>query len=108
MPDHVHALVHARAAAADFHRFVRLAKQRSGFGFARALGGRLWQDSFFDRTVRENESVVEIINYIIANPVRAGLVRTPGEYPYWGSQIHSREEILDFIAIESGRTHCRV
>ena len=101
MPDHVHALVSTLAVDADFHRFIRTAKQRSGFEFRRRTGHRLWQDSFFDRTVRDDESPVLIMSYIIGNPVRAGLVRTPEEYPYWGSQVHSRREILDFIEIES-------
>ena len=100
MPDHVHALVSACAESADLQRFVRLAKQRSGFAFKRAHRERLWQESYFDRTVRDNESTVEIIHYIVANPVRTGLVETPAAYPHWGSQVYSREEILEFIAIE--------
>jgi putative transposase len=103
MPDHVHLLATAQADAADFQRFVKLAKQRSGFAFKQATGERLWQDSYFDRTLRDNEPSVEVIGYIIANPVRAGLVQTPAQYPYWGSQIYSREEIIDFISIESRR-----
>jgi len=43
MPDHLHAVVTARSAAADFQRFVRLAKQRSGFRFVQGAGRRLWQ-----------------------------------------------------------------
>ncbi len=101
MPDHLHALVTAGSEAADFQRFVRLAKQRSGFWFTQARRQRLWQESYFDRTLRENESPTEVIKYIVGNPVRAGLVETPAEYPFWGSQIYSREEILELIAIES-------
>ena len=103
MPDHMHALVTSRTETADFHRFVRLAKQLSGYAFRQSTGRRLWQDSFFDRTVRENESPVEIISYIVANPVRAGLARTPEDYPHWGSQIYSREEIVVFTSTESSR-----
>jgi len=98
MPDHLHAVVTARSEAADFQRFVRLAKQRSGFLFVQATGRRLWQESYFDRTVRSDESLPSLIKYIVENPVRAGLVETPAEHPHWGSQAHSREEILEFVA----------
>ena len=101
MPDHFHALASAESESSDLQRFVRLSKQRSGFGFKRTHGERLWQDSYFDRTLRENETVPTTIAYIVANPVRAGIVSSPGEYPYWGSQIYTRDEILDFIATES-------
>jgi REP element-mobilizing transposase RayT len=103
MPDHMHALITSRSEAADFHRFVRLAKQRSGFAHKRSTGRRLWQDSFFDRSLREDESIIRLVCYIVANPVRAGLVSAASEYPHWGSEVYSREEILDFLTIESRR-----
>ena len=101
MPDHLHVLASGDSECADLRRVVRLAKQHSGFAFKNRGGERLWQDSYFDRTLREDETITATIAYIVANPVRAGIVNSPGEYPHWGSQIYSREEILDFIAIES-------
>jgi REP element-mobilizing transposase RayT len=103
MPDHFHALASADSESSDLQRFVRLSKQRSGFAFKRTYAERLWQASYFDRTLRENETVPATIAYIVANPVRAGIVSSPGEYPYWGSQIYTRDEVLDFIS-----TECRV
>jgi|APIni6443716594_1056825.scaffolds.fasta_scaffold143187_1 putative transposase len=97
MPDHVHLIVVGKTAGADMRRFVGLAKQRSGYEFARTCQGRLWQPSFFDRTIRPNEDVAEIIAYVIRNPVRARLVQDPADYPHWGSQAYSREEILAFV-----------
>jgi len=34
------------------------------------------------------------MNYILMNPVRAGLVQSWREYPYWGSTIYRREDLL--------------
>jgi hypothetical protein len=34
----------------------------------------------------------------VSNPVRAALVSSVTDYPYWGSQRHSREELLEAIA----------
>jgi putative transposase len=103
MPDHVHLVVAGRSAGADLRRFVALAKQRSGYEFARVRRERLWQPSFFDWTIRANEDVAEIIAYEIRNPVRARLVQGPADYPYWGSQVYSREEILAFVGSSPGR-----
>ena len=101
MPDHVHAILQGQSERADLARFVRLSKQRSGFLFARETGQRLWQDSYFDRTLRKDEVLPDVVRYLINNPVRAGLVDSPSGYPYWGSAVYSREEILEFVSVES-------
>jgi len=97
MPDHVHAVVIAHAETSHLERFVRLAKQRSGFAFTRMTGRRLWQESYFDRTIRNVQELPSLVEYFIRNPVRAGLVEDPADYPYWGSQRYCREELLEFV-----------
>jgi hypothetical protein len=42
--------------------------------------GRVWQDESFDRGLRELENKWAKIEYMIGNPVRAGLVSAPLEY----------------------------
>ena len=98
MPDHVHLIVIVHAADSDLRRFARLAKQRSGFAFTQTTGRRLWQESYFDRTIRNLEELPALVEYIIRNSVRAGLVESPADYRYWGSERYSREELLEFIA----------
>jgi len=97
MPDHVHVVVEGMTDAAHLARFVSAAKQRSAFLFARDVGGRLWQEGYFERIIRCDEDLPTLIGYVIANPVRAGLVENPADYPHWGSQKHSREGILEFV-----------
>jgi len=36
-----------------------------------------WQDGFFDHLLRSDESYGEKWNYVLQNPVRAGLVSVP-------------------------------
>jgi putative transposase len=57
-------------------KHVNAALQRSG---------PLWQHGFHDHAVRREEDVEQITRYVIENPVRAGLVRTIAEYPYWNT-----------------------
>jgi putative transposase len=42
----------------------------------------LWQRSFYDRAVRKEEDLRKLAQYTINNPVRAGLVGSPKDYPY--------------------------
>jgi len=39
--------------------------------------------------------LAQTIGYILANPVRAGLVSHPSEYPYLGSSRYSIKELLE-------------
>ena len=93
MPDHLHLLCEARAAESDLVAFVRDAKQRSGFAFARLTGDRLWQPGFYDRVLRGEDDALAVVRYIVTNPVRAGLAREIGEYPYCGSDLFAMEQI---------------
>ena len=41
-----------------------------------------WQRDFFEHRMRGMESAAEKANYIRNNPVRAGLVSRPEDWPY--------------------------
>jgi hypothetical protein len=46
-----------------------------------------WQPGFFDHLLRHDESYAEKWDYVWRNPVRAGLVAKPEDWPYQG-EIH--------------------
>ena len=47
-------------------------------------GGRpVWQRGFHDHALRRDEDVIQAARYIVANPLRAGLVSRVGDYPLW-------------------------
>ncbi len=43
----------------------------------------LWQRGFHDRALRREEDLVKLARYVVANPLRAGLVEKLGDYPLW-------------------------
>ena len=96
MPDHVHLLVEGARADADMRVFVTSAKQYSGFYFKQRKRNNLWQRYGHERTLRETDDTAGVIRYMIANPVRAGLVASPMEYPFWGSAVYSRQELIEY------------
>src|SRR5262245_24915134 len=57
MPDHAHLLVSGGHETADFKGFVRLSKQRSGWRYKRGHDSRLWQDGYYERVLRQEESL---------------------------------------------------
>ena len=97
MPDHLHLLIHGQADDSDCRRFVAQAKQLSGFHYWKRFGTHLWQHYGFERTLREHEDTSSVARYIVENPVRAGLVTSPSEYPFLGSSVYALNEILEAV-----------
>jgi REP element-mobilizing transposase RayT len=43
----------------------------------------VWQPGYHDHAVRQDEDLRAMARYVVANPVRAGLVKDIGDYPHW-------------------------
>jgi putative transposase len=82
MPDHLHALVQGDSRSANLLSFVKTFKHKTTFHFRAKTGNTLWQISFFDHILRTAEDLSKTAEYILSNPVRAGLAQRPHEYPY--------------------------
>jgi REP element-mobilizing transposase RayT len=84
MPDHWHGLVELGEGEE-----LAVAMQRVKGITARLVGMHdpqarpLWAKGFHDRALRHDESVRRAARYIVANPIRAGLVETVMDYPHW-------------------------
>jgi putative transposase len=77
MPDHVHGLVSFPPSNRTLQGVVSDWKRWT----ARQLG-IAWQRDFFEHRLRNDESARNKSDYILANPVRAGLVAKPEDWPY--------------------------
>jgi len=98
MPDHLHLVTEGLRDDSDCLRFIKLAKQYSGFYFSQAHGGKLWQRYGFEHVLRDDELTLVVVRYVLQNPVRAGLASHPREYPFIGSQVYSLDELIDATA----------
>lgn len=103
MPDHAHLLLTAVGEDAALGPLVRGWKQATGYLWSRRGEGRLWQPGYYERILRENESILPFARYIIENPVRAGLVGSVGSYPLAGSSRYRLDEIVDAVLMDDGR-----
>ena len=97
MRDHLHLLVEATTETADLRRFAKLAKQYSGYEYARKAKGRLWQPSYFEHVLRDEESTTGVIAYIMNNPIRAGYATAFGEYEHAGSDTTTMKDIAEVL-----------
>ncbi|WP_141064845.1 REP-associated tyrosine transposase [Pseudomonas lactucae] len=83
MPDHFHWLFELQNATLP--QVMRQVKSRSTLTInrARRTQGAFWQSGYHDHAARAEEDLIRIARYIIANPLRAGLVEHIGDYPLW-------------------------
>ena len=80
MPDHLHLLLDdASRVVSTLHR-VKSMTTRAAWEVGHR--GRLWQRSYQDHVLRSEEKLRRIAEYVVLNPVRAGLAVELGDYPY--------------------------
>ena len=84
MPDHLHWLVEQQGEG-NLSTCMRRTKSLSARNLNHYVGagGRVWQDGFHDHALRRDEDLINFARYVIANPLRAGLVRSLRHYPHW-------------------------
>jgi len=85
MPDHVHLIclpLRDEDGEISIPEITRTIKSESAHRINKAMGrtGRVWQDESFDHVLRGCESLQKKVQYILENPVRAGLVPRPEDY----------------------------
>jgi REP element-mobilizing transposase RayT len=83
MPDHFHWLIELRQGSLGglMQRTKSLSTKAVKNSAGRGIG--LWQQGFHDRALRRDEDLVKLARYVVANPLRAGLVGKLGDYPLW-------------------------
>lgn len=84
MPNHVHVLLEPRVSLARITAGIKGVSARDANAALKRRGQPFWQDESFDHWVRNESQFWRIVAYIERNPVTAGLVRSPEEWP-WSS-----------------------
>ena len=100
MPDHVHFVVTAVEENADFKAMLKKFKQKTGYEYSQRHGRRLWQKGYWERILRDGDNPLSVCRYLIENPVRARLVKHPGEYPLCGSTQYTIDEICAAVQMK--------
>jgi putative transposase len=79
MPDHIHLLL-TPSRETSLERVVQFIK--GGFSYRLHAQGTVWQESFTNHRIRDEDDFEQHREYIRMNPVEARLARRPEDYPY--------------------------
>lgn len=84
MPDHMHLLLQLgdRDPLALVVNRIK-ARSATAANLENDRRGPLWSRGYHEHALRREEDLRQIARYIVANPVRAGLVKRVGDYPFW-------------------------
>jgi putative transposase len=84
MPDHMHTLIEL-GDKEPLSLVIQRIKSLSAAAInrERKLSQQVWQSGYFDHAIRTDEDVRLAARYLIHNPIRAGLAKNMGDYPYW-------------------------
>jgi REP element-mobilizing transposase RayT len=85
MPDHLHWLMQLPEGGCleDAMRGLKAHSGRRVNQVRGTPGEPVWQEGFHDRALRQEEDLRRAARYLVANPLRAGLVSDLGDYPLW-------------------------
>ena len=83
MPDHLHLLM-SLAGDMTVEKAMQLIKGGFSYRLRREFGyqGELWQRGFSEVRISDGQSFRQHREYIVQNPVKAGLADTAEQYPY--------------------------
>ena len=78
MPDHLHWMIQLGDVKnlADTVQSMKSAVSRNS-------GQQVFRNGYYDQAVRREEDIKSLARYIVANPLRAGLVENINDYSHW-------------------------
>ena len=92
LPDHIHLLI--VPGDADYSKVVYSFKKGVGGEFKKigyiSKGDKIWQDRFWEHTVKDDKDHLRCVEYIHYNPVKHSMVSAPREWEY--SSFHKYVE----------------
>ena len=89
MANHVHVLLRPHASLGKILMNIKSGSAREANKLLQRTGQPFWQDDSYDHWVRNDRERNSIIRYIHFNPVKAGLVTDPSDWP-WSSASRQR------------------
>ncbi|EAR21680.1 transposase [Nitrococcus mobilis] len=98
MTNHVHLLLTPRASGGASELMKRLGQRYVQY-VNRTTGrsGTLWEGRFRSCLTQEEGYVLSCYRYIELNPVRANMVRHPGEYPWSSYRANAQGELSTLL-----------
>jgi putative DNA methylase len=87
MPNHVHVLLEPKTPLSKILRWLKGSTAQKANQILHRTGKAFWQDESFDHWVRNDREFNRIVRYIEHNPVTAGFVESPADWPWSSAQM---------------------
>jgi putative transposase len=102
MANHVHLLITPKVDVSKLMHSLKRFTAKEGNRMLGLTGQPFWQDESYDRLIRDGE-FERIANYIEMNPVKAGLVSAPEDFPWSSARpIDNRPQVDNLPHIKAG------
>lgn len=95
MSNHVHILIWPKALLPKITKAIKGFTAHEANRILGLTGQKFWQDESFDHAVRSEDQFYRIVRYIERNPLKAGLVENPEDWP-WSSAARRRSRPASF------------
>ena len=87
MPNHIHLLLQPNVPLARVTKSIKGYTAREANKLLHRTGKPFWQYESYDRWVRNDSELQRIVRYIEGNPVSAGFVRSPEDWPWSSAHV---------------------
>jgi putative transposase len=99
MPNHIHLILEVKNGS-DLGKIMQGLNQTYTIWFNEKYKkvGHLWQGRYKSMVIQKNKYMLDCLEYVELNPLRANLVRTPSEYPWssWQARVgYNDNNLLD-------------
>lgn len=104
MPNHLHLVVHTPTP--NLHILIHRTHRTYALSYNRECGrsGHLFGSRYYSKPVRDDTQLLETTRYVHLNPVIAGLVRSPEDFP-WSSYRSYIDPQADSTLVDPGPVH---
>jgi len=106
MPNHVHALLWPWIPMDRVTGGIKGVSARNANATLGRTGQHFWEDESFDHWVRSGRELERIRTYIERNPVTAGLVERPEDWPWSSAAKKSDTATPGCVRWRTGRSAC--
>ncbi len=100
MPNHYHLLV--ESTAGELSRAMQMVQQKFSLWFNRRYDrrGALFRSRFKSVQISTSEYLWVLLAYIDQNPVKAGIVSNPVEYPFGSAFLHGKGTVPPWLSTD--------
>jgi len=100
LPDHIHLLISLPAGIRDYSNIIKEIKRYVTKSIRKQFDQQdlvVWQDRFWEHTIRDERDMQTYYDYILYNPVKHGYVESVDQWKWSSIEVDSRDKDISPI-----------